>query len=352
MVTLDKVFTSQASPNIALIKYWGKRDEKLILPCNSSLSITLSSDTVNTITSIIFSKRLKEDSIFIDGKRQEIHDKETRERLQILEQMREDSGTDARFLAVSKNNFPAASGMASSASGIAALVYSANAALGLGLGARELSIMARQGSGSACRSIFGGLVLWRKGRLADGSDSYAEQLFDEKYWPEITDIIVIVSKGRKKMPSRAGMRQTVETNPLYSVRASSAEARISKASDAYKKRDFNMLAEQIMADSNEFHALAMSTRPPIRYLSGTSFAIMDMIEELNREAGENIAAYTFDAGPNAHIITQQGYQDEILHALGRTCTKDKTEIRIAGVGTCPRMLAGASLIDERKMVPK
>lgn len=353
MVILDKVFTAQGSPNIALVKYWGKRDERLILPCNSSLSITLSSEAVNTTTSMVFSKKLKGDTLFIDGKRQNIKEKEMQERLWIIEKMREDAEVDANFMVVSKSNFPASSGMASSASGIATLVFAANAALGLGLSPKELSMIARQGSGSACRSIFGGLVLWRKGELPNGKDSYAEQIFDEKYWPEIIDIIAIVSQSKKKVSSRAGMKQTMETNPLYASRPSSAEKRADKAISAYKKRDFNALGEEIMADSNEMHALMMSTRPAIRYLNDSSYMIMDVIEELNREAGENIAAYTFDAGPNAHIITQREYQDEVLRAL-KHLQEDKKimEIRVADQGSGPRLLEKGSLIDLKKLAPK
>lgn len=350
MAFLEKVFTAKGSPNIALVKYWGKRDERLILPCNSSLSLTLSGDSVSTLTSLVFSRKLKEDMLYIDGKRKDLKEKELSERLWVLEKMRNDAGTDARFLAVSKNNFPASSGIASSASGIATLVFAANAALGLKLSPRDLSIIARQGSGSACRSIFGGLVLWHKGERADGSDSYAEQVLDERHWPELIDMIAIVSSKEKKTSSRAGMKQTVETNPLYKTREASANRRIKDAVSAYKKRDFDRLAEVIMADSNEMHALMMSTRPPIRYLNDASYSIMDTIEELNREAGENIAAYTFDAGPNAHIILQEEYKEEVLTAL--KAEKRIIEMRISGQGSGPVLLKGESLIDMKKLAPR
>ncbi len=351
MAALDKVFTARGSPNIALIKYWGKRDEKLVLPWNSSLSITLADDVVNTTTSIVFSKKLTEDRLFIDGKREDLKNKDIEERLWIIEKMRNDADVDAGFLVASKNNFPASSGMASSASGIATLVTAANAALGSGLSKKELSMIARQGSGSACRSIFGGIVEWHVGSRKDGSDSYAEQMFDEKYWPEIIDIIAITSSEKKKVPSRAGMRQTVETNPLFQSRAASAEKRVEKAIIAYKERDFGALAELIMADSNEMHALMMGTRPSIRYLNSASYEIMEAIEELNREAGENIAAYTFDAGPNAHIITQEEFKDEILWALKEMKGKIM-ETRVAGQGSGPSLLRGDSLIDLARMAPK
>lgn len=353
MVVLDKVFTAQGSPNIAFIKYWGKKDEKLILPCNSSLSMTLSADAVNTTTSVLFSQRLKEDKLYIDGEKQDVNEKEIRERLWILDKLRKDAGSDAKFLVVSQNNFPAASGLASSASGIATLVYVLNLALELNLSPKELSIIARQGSGSACRSIFGGIVVWHKGSRKDGKDSYAEQLFDARYWPEVIDMIAIVSESRKKVSSRAGMRQTVETNPLFASRYESAENRMKRTINAFKERDFNTLAECIMADSNEFHALALSTRPPIRYLDATSYEIMDAVEELNRKEGKNIAGYTFDAGPNAHIITLKEHQNKVLSIL-KPLQENKKIIgmRISAAGSGPMILDKESLIDIKKMGPK
>ena len=148
MVKLDVVFTGEGSPNMAYIKYWGKRDEKLILPQNSSLSMTLSRDVLHTTTSLVFSKKLKEDALYIDGKKQDLSDKDVQERFGMVNILRKLAGTDAKVLIVSKNDFPAASGLASNASGIATLAHAANAALELNLTPTELSKIARQGSGS------------------------------------------------------------------------------------------------------------------------------------------------------------------------------------------------------------
>lgn len=349
MAILDRVLTAQGSPNIAFIKYWGKRDEKLILPCNSSLSITLSRETFHTTTSIMLSDKFKEDKLYIDGKEQDLE--REKERLWILDEMREKAGTRARALIVSENNFPMASGIASSASGIATLVYAANGTLELHMNPKEMSIMARMGSGSACRSIFGGLVEWHKGSNTDGSDSFAEQIFDENYWPEMVDSLAIVSQERKKTSSRAGMRQTVETNPLFKSRMKSAEDRLKKSINAYKKKDFGQLAEYIMADSNELHALALSTVPSIRYLNSASLKIIEVIEILNENNGKKIAAYTFDAGPNAHIITLKKHLDEVASALEPLQGKEIIETRTSEVGGGPVMLDDISLIDKKKLVP-
>ena len=222
MVIFDKVFTAQGAPNIAFIKYWGKRNEKLILPYNSSLSMTLSHEVLHTTTSIVISKSLKEDIFYLDGEKQDLDNKDIQERFEIVNMFRKIAKVKERILIVSENDFPTASGMASSASGIATLTYVLNEALELRMNPKELSVIARQGSGSSCRSLFGGIVIWYKGTKLDGSDSYAEQIFDEHYWPEIIDNIVVVAKSKKKVSSRAGMKQTVQTNPLYNSRPASA----------------------------------------------------------------------------------------------------------------------------------
>ncbi len=355
MMPEETVITACGTPNIAFIKYWGKRDEKLILPHNSSFSMTMSPDALKTTTSVLFSNKLKEDQFYIDGVKQDLSDKDIRERFGIINQLRALAKVKTLVLVVSKNDFPTASGLASSASGIATLVYTVNHALGLGLSPRELSIIARQGSGSACRSIFGGMVVWRRGIRADGKDSYAEQLFDEKYWPGIVDNIVVVSQEKKKVSSRAGMKQTVETNPLYKMRQESAENRLKAMIDAYKNKDFHSFAEHIMADSNEMHALMLSTRPSIRYLNSVSYEIMDAIEALNAAQGKNVAAYTFDAGPNAQIITLKENQKLVDEALRPTKDSGRIAyIKLSKEGPGPTLLEGEenSLIDEKKLAPK
>ncbi len=354
MAIFDEVFTAIGSPNIALIKYWCKRDEKLILPQNSSISITLSPDVLHTTTSVMISKKLNEDAFYLDGVRQDLSNKDIRERFEIVNTLRNIAKVREKVLIVSKNDFPTASGLASSASGIATLSYVLNEALELGMSLKELSIIARQGSGSACRSLFGGLVEWHRGTKADGSDSYAEQIFDEKYWPEIIDNIVVVSQAKKKVSSRAGMKQTVDTNTLYPSRPATAEKRVKEMIDAYKKKDFNAVAELTMRDSNEMHALMLSTRPSIRYLNKASHGIMDIIEELNEKEGTNIAAYTFDAGPNAQIITLSKHKSKVMQALRPL--EDTGEIiytKTSTVGAGPRLLGKSdSLIDEKKAAAK
>lgn len=349
MVALGKVFTAEGSPNIAFIKYWGKRDEKLVLPYNSSISMTFDHAVLKTTTSVMFSKKLKADVFYLDGKLQDLRDKELKERMNVLDLLRKSAGTDVHALIVSKNDFPTASGMASSASGIATLVYTANKALEASLAPKELSTIARQGSGSACRSMFGGIVLWRKGQKADGSDSYAEQAFDENYWPELVDNIVVVSQSKKKVSSRAGMRQTIETNPLFKSRPEAAEKRLREFIDAYRNRNLDSISRIMIADNNEMHALMLSTVPSIRYLNPASYAIMDAIDELNASSSEAVAGYTFDAGPNANIITTDKNQQKVMSAIKQLIEDGTIQyIKTSKAGKGPSMLNDKdSLITDR-----
>lgn len=354
MTIYDKVFTAEGSPNIAFIKYWGKRDEKLILPYNSSLSMTFAHETFNTVTSIMFSEKLPEDIFYIGSERQDLNNSDVRERFGVIDLLRKLAGIEEKAIIVSKNNFPTASGLASSASGIATLVYAANAALELKLNSKEMSMIARQGSGSACRSIFGGISIWHRGENADGSDSFAEQVFDENHWPELVDEIIVVSQEKKKIPSRSGMRQTIETNPLFASRPESAAKRLAMVTEAFRNKDMHVLAECMMADSNEMHALMLSTRPSIRYLNDVSFSIMGAVEELNAQEGMNIAGYTFDAGPNANVVTTAENKSKVLGAL-RQLQEDNSILYIkeSKAGAGPKLLDGSySLIDEHGFKPR
>jgi diphosphomevalonate decarboxylase len=357
---MDNPVTYRGTPNIALIKYWGKRDEKLILPCNSSISLTLEGKTrpvkgahfdLYTTTSVLFSDKLKADELYINGQKQDLGDKDVAERFNVISQLRERAGNKSHVLVVSNNSFPSASGLASSASGMATLVCAVSKALGLKLSEKELSIIARQGSGSACRSIMGGIVKWEKGALDDGSDSFAHQLYPASHWPDLKDIIAVVSSARKKVSSRAGMAQTVRTSPLYKARQVVVEKHIASLEDALRRRNLPKLAETAMKDSNNMHATMLDTTPPIMYMDDNSRAIVNAIEELNRDEGAAIAGYTFDAGANAHIITIDGNIAKVMNRIKGI--EGIESIVVAGVGDGPELLGkDESLIDVRKLAPK
>lgn len=209
---------------------------------------------------------------------------------------------------VSANNFPTAAGLASSASGFAALAFTLYNLYQLEqhLTLSQLSRIARQGSGSACRSLMGGMVAWEMGSEEDGSDSLAVEVAPQSHWPEMSALICVVSDAKKGTSSTAGMQATVQTSPLLQHRIKHVVPERMKAiSEAIQKRDFETFAQITMADSNQFHAVCLDTTPPIFYMNDCSRAIIAAVNEINRAAGKVIAAYTYDAGPNAVIYAEE-----------------------------------------------
>src|SRR5699024_7284824 len=170
--------TAKAHTNIALIKYWGKRNEILKLPMNNSLSLTL--DDLYTKTTVEFQSDLENDTFYLNGN---VKQGTSLQRVKdFLHLIRRASGKNEYALVQSENKVPTAAGFASSASGFAALAAAATKAVGMDLNDKDLSRLTRQGSGSACRSIYGGFVEWQQGKELDGSDSFAVQLERENYW--------------------------------------------------------------------------------------------------------------------------------------------------------------------------
>ncbi len=349
------VTTAVGTPNIALIKYWGKRDYTgLNTPNNSSISMTLD-ETLSTRTSLIFSDKLSKDTLYINGIEEAVSGENIPEKSaylkRTLDYMRKLSGTKENALIVSENSFPSSAGIASSASGAATLVFALSNALNLKMSLKDMSIIARQISGSACRSLFGGIVKWNKGSKADGTDSYAEQVFDETYWPELIDIIAIVDPSKKKVSSSIGHAATVKTSVLYTARPKFAEKGIYDIEKAVKDRDIDMLSMTIMRDSNNMHATMLDTWPPIMYLTDASKEIIYGIHDMNDTEGKCIAGYTFDAGPNAHIITTEKYRKRVNEMLEHTGVVRKALESHMGKG--PRLLReDGSLIDEKALKPK
>lgn len=223
---------------------------------------------------------------------------------------------------VSENNFPTAAGLASSAAGFAALVRAIADLYQLPQSASELSRIARQGSGSACRSMFGGYVAWIMGSKEDGSDSLAVQIAEDVHWPDMRAAILVVSAAKKGVSSTAGMQATVTTSTLFERRAAEVvPQRMEKMTRAIQQRDFETFADLTMKDSNSFHAVCLDTSPPIFYLNDTSRAIIQLVLELNRIAGKAVAAYTFDAGPNA-VIYYLAENEKWIMALLKTCLEN------------------------------
>ncbi|KAL0575116.1 diphosphomevalonate decarboxylase [Marasmius crinis-equi] len=319
--------TTSAPVNIACIKYWGKRDTKLILPTNSSLSVTLDQDHLRSTTTSRADPEFTKDRLWLNGNEEEIKPgSRTHTCIAELKALRkttvEDKNSSAPKLSTyhvhisSYNNFPTAAGLASSASGFAALVSSLAALYELPVSPKDLSIIARQGSGSACRSLFGGYVAWEEGSASDGSDSYAVQVATESHWPGIHALICVVNDAKKGTSSTSGMQRTVETSALLQHRIKEVvPKRMADISKAIQEKDFDTFARITMADSNQFHAVALDTTPPIFYMNDVSRGVIAVIEEYNRAAGKIKAAYTFDAGPNAVIYAPEENLKEIIQLI-------------------------------------
>ncbi|MFH1199950.1 MAG: diphosphomevalonate decarboxylase [Candidatus Micrarchaeota archaeon] len=294
--------TCIATSNIALVKYWGKRDKERNLPANSSLSITMD-EQLRTTTTVEFSKSYKSDEAQINGVR--LKGEELSRVVGTVDYLRRFSKTQFKARVVSENSFPTAAGLASSASGFAALTLATVKALQLELQPRQLSVITRLGSGSACRSLYGGFVEWKRGTLNDGSDSYSEQIAPETHWPELRNVIAIVQAGRKKQSSRKGMQQTAATSDLYQRRLAQVPYRMQRVKEAIRQKNLGALLEETMKDSNSMHAVMLDSYPPILHLTDASRQVIDAVHEFNGALGDTAAGYTFDAGPNAQIITTE-----------------------------------------------
>ncbi|TKC36605.1 hypothetical protein EI555_017002, partial [Monodon monoceros] len=307
-----EVVTCTAPVNIAVIKYWGKRDEELILPINSSLSVTLHQDQLKTTTTAAISRDFTEDRIWLNGREEDVGQPRLqaclREIRRLARKRRSDGHEDPLPLSLSYkvhvasvNNFPTAAGLASSAAGYACLAYALARVYGV---ESDLSEVARRGSGSACRSLYGGFVEWRMGERADGKDSIARQVAPESHWPELRVLILVVSTEKKLTGSTAGMQTSVETSALLRFRAEAlVPARMAEMTRCVRERDFQAFGQLTMKDSNQFHATCMDTFPPISYLNDTSRRIIHLV------------AYTFDAGANAVIFTLDDTVAEFVAAV-------------------------------------
>jgi len=312
--------TAVACANIAFIKFWGKRDAELNLPANSSLSMNL--EGLTTVTTVEFSPDFDDDLVILNG--QEMRG-ETRQRIVAhLDRVRARAGRRARARVISENSFPVGTGLASSASGFAALSLAASKSAGLELSQRELSILARFGSGSACRSIPGGFTEWAAGTCSD--DSFARQIAPPEHW-DLRDVIAIVSQAHKRVGSTEG-HALAPTSHLYQARVASVADRLPQARAALLEKDFSTLGPLIEEDAVSMHAVMMTSRPPIYYwLPGS----IQLIHEVQNWRAEGLEVYfTFDAGPNIHLICQAADQAKVEKRLEDI--EEVLEVIVSGPG--------------------
>jgi len=300
--------TALANANIALAKYWGKRDKELILPQNGNISMTC--DGMTTTTTVEFSDKYKEHTVIINDEEFQKDEKDIHGHLDRIGKL---AGIKQKARVVSESNFPVAAGLASSASGFAALTVAATAAAGLKLSPKESSTLTRQGSGSACRSVFGGFVEWYRGEMSDGLDSYAESIVDKNYWPDFRMITTIVQKSKKPVTSRAGMAQTVETCPYYEGWLKTVTDDLKSVKEGIKERDFEKVAQAAEHNCLKMHALMITTKPAIIYWIP---ATMEIIQSVIRWREESLECYfTIDAGPNVKVLCLEKDEKEINKKL-------------------------------------
>ncbi|KAL9058157.1 MAG: hypothetical protein Q9162_001881 [Coniocarpon cinnabarinum] len=314
--------TTTAPVNIAVIKYWGKRDSHLNLPSNSSLSVTLNQRDLCTLTTASCSPKFQNDTLTLNNVSQPLDNVRTQACFRELRLLRHDlEAADPSLPALStfplrinsSNNFPTAAGLASSAAGFAALVRAIADLYELHQPPEQLSRIARQGSGSACRSLFGGYTAWHMGVRVDGSDSMAAAVAPVSHWPSMRALILVISDAKKDVSSTAGMQATVATSSLFATRAADVvPQRMGQMVAAIEHKDFSTFAFLTMRESNSFHATCADTWPPIFYLTDTSRAAIRVVEAINAAEGQMVTAYTFDAGPNAVIFFEEKHQSLVL----------------------------------------
>ncbi|KAG9510399.1 Glutaryl-CoA dehydrogenase, mitochondrial, partial [Fragariocoptes setiger] len=295
---------------------------------NDSLSGTLDIDDLCATTTVIISDRFHSDKLWLNG---EQHPISSGAQL-LLDTVRSRSAIEnacnLKVRMTSRNNFPTAAGLASSAAGYACMSYALGQAFGI-TDPKELSILARIGSGSACRSLFGGFVLWHCGD-SSGS-SYSEQLFDHCHWPEMRVVVCVSDSHQKEVSSSKAMNLSVKTSGLLKHRAKCiVPTRIAKISEAIKKKDFGSFAEVTMRDSNQFHAICQDTWPPIRYMSDTSWSIVKLCHAINDFYGIHKVAYTFDAGPNACLYCLRDTIDLLIQILRSFYLLEDSKIKGSG----------------------
>jgi diphosphomevalonate decarboxylase len=292
-----------AHPNVALIKYWGKRNAAANLPATGSLSLTLSG--LETRTRIEFSADFSTDCLRVNGS----EDARAAQRVSTcLDQLRAMAGTSACASVESENNFPTGAGLASSASGYAALITAAAAALGIEGSETELANIARQGSGSAPRSLYEGIVLLTN----QGEGIACRSVCTPEEWP-LQVIVAVTSRQAKPVGSTEGMERSRETSPYYSAWVDSHAADLTAALDCVAGHDFEQLAELSEYSCLKMHALAMSSQPAMVYWNAATVAAMQVVSAL-RAQGTPVF-FTIDAGPQLKAVCLPEAAEAVKDAL-------------------------------------
>jgi diphosphomevalonate decarboxylase len=315
--------TALAPSNIAFIKYWGrKKDPKLRLPENGSISMNVSN--LLTTTTVEFGSHFKNDSVLFNGKKESI---ENNRALKHIERIRKLARITTRVKVVTENNFPTGTGLSSSASGFAALTVAGAKAAGLKLSEKELSILARQGSGSACRSIPDGFVEWLDGDTSE--TSYAKSLYQSNYW-DLADVVAVTSTGKKDVPSSIG-HTLAQSSAFFSVRKSHMKEKISLCKKYLREKNFQKLGELIEAEALELHAIYLTSMPSLIYLLPSTLRVMHAVKKWR---ADGLPVYfTLNTGQDIHLICEKKDAKKVTALVEKIEGVQKTIINYPSEGT-------------------
>lgn len=292
--------TAVANPNIAFIKYWGKADNALNLPANPSLSMNLAALT--TVTTVEFRPGFAGDMVTIDG--QPASGQALERVVQHLDRVRVLAEIDEKARVVSQNDFPVGTGLASSASAFAALSLAATRAAGLTMQEAELSRLARLGSGSACRSVPAGFVLWDGDQDAT---SLGRQVAPPVHW-DLRDLVAIVSHQHKRVGSHQG-HEFASTSPLYSARLAAVPELLATATTGLHGRDLTTMGPAVEADALAMHGVMMTSDPSLLYWEEGTISVLRAVRAW-RHSGLGVF-FTLDAGPNVHCFCEGSDAPEV-----------------------------------------
>lgn len=322
--------TAEACSNVALVKYWGKRDVALNLPARGSLSVTL--DALRTTTTVRFEPGRDGDRLEVGGvvRGGGAQARATR----VLDLIRTRAGLTDGAVVTSDNTFPYGSGLASSASGMAALVVAGAAAAGLELSLEEASVLARQGSGSAARSLHGGFVAWTQGERADGADSCGVGLFPQDHW-DLRVVAALAGEHEKPVGSTEGMEQTRATSPYHQGWLGTVDPDLAEARAAIEARDLERLGRVAEASCLRMHADMLAGDPGLVYWQGTTVEVIHLCRSLRR-AGTPVW-FTIDAGPHVKLLTLPDHEQAVADAAA--AVPGVTGVLRTGVGGPARVLA-------------
>ncbi len=307
-----------APSNLALIKYMGRKDEVLRLPANGSISMNLSG--CQTTTTIEFSDTFSEDSLSIDGQSEGAEGKRA---FAHIDRIRSLAKTQARARIVSHNSFPRSTGLSSSSSGFAALTVAAVSALGLQLTEKELSILARQGSGSACRSIPDGFVEWKNGDTSE--TSFAETIFSPEHW-DLCDVVAVITHEKKKVAS-SNTHVAVRESALFAPRIAMMPARIQLCKELLQKRDLQALGPLIEQESDDLHALYES----VGIVQRTPLAL-ELTQMVKSWRADLQAYYSLNTGQNVHVLCEAKDVKAVEQKLSEIAFVQSTIVNHPGKG--------------------